>query len=81
MAVICWSLSYSHLIELARVFSTPTVCVRLNNEEIEQVDDFVYLGSLITWDGRQDKEIRRRIAIAYTNMRKLKKLLTTDKYL
>ena len=55
---------------------SPIVCVRLNNEEIEQVDDFVYLGSLTNWDGRQDKEIRRRIAIAYTNMRKLKKLLT-----
>ena len=54
---------------------SPIVCVRLN-EEIEQVDDFVYLGSLTNWDGKQDKEIRRRIAIAYTNMRKLKKLLT-----
>ena len=56
---------------------SPIVCGRLNNEEIEQVDHFVYLGSLINWDGRQDKEIRRRIAIAYTNMRKLKNLLTT----
>ena len=55
---------------------SPIVCVRLNNEEIEQVDDFVYLGSLINWDSRQGKEIRRRIAIAYTNRRKLKKLLT-----
>ena len=55
---------------------SPIVCMRLNNKEIEQVDDFVYLGSLINWDGRQGKEIRRRIAIAYTNMRKLKKLLT-----
>ena len=44
---------------------SPIVCVRLNNEEIEQVGDFLYLGSLINWDGRQDKEIRRRMAIAY----------------
>ena len=55
---------------------SPIVCLRLNNEEIEQVDDFVYLGSLINWDSRQEEEMRRRMAIAYTNMRKLKKLLT-----
>ena len=53
--------------------------MRINNDEIEQVDDFVYLDSLINWDGRQDKEIRRRIAMAYNNMRKLRKLITNRK--
>ena len=36
---------------------SPIISLRLNNDEIEQVDDFVYLGSLINWDGRQEKEI------------------------
>ena len=58
---------------------SPTSRLRINNDEIEQVDNFVYLGSLINWDGRQDKEIRRRIAIAYNNMRKLRKLITSRK--
>ena len=58
---------------------SPTIRLRINNDEIEQVDNFVYLGSLINWDGRQDKEIRRRIAIAYNNMRKLRKLITNKK--
>ena len=53
--------------------------MKISNDEIEQVDNFVYLGSLINWDGRQEKEIRRRIAIAYNNMRKLKKLLINRK--
>ena len=58
---------------------SPTIRLRINNDEIEQVDTFVYLGSLINWDGRQDKEIRRRTAIAYNNMRKLMKLITNKK--
>ena len=56
---------------------SPIICLRLNNDEIEQVDDFPYFGSLINWDGRQEKETRRRKAIAYNNMRILKKLLTS----
>ena len=37
--------------------------IELSNKDIEQVKDFTYLGSNISCDGRNDKEIRRRIAI------------------
>ena len=42
----------------------PTGMLRLEEEEIEWVEQFVYLGSLITSDNDCSKEIRRRIALA-----------------
>jgi sorting nexin-29 len=44
----------------------PTGMIRLEEEEaeIEWVEQFVYLGSLITSDNDCSKEIRRRIALA-----------------
>ena len=38
--------------------------VTVNGDKLEQVDQFSYLGSLITQDGRCDKEIKRRIGIS-----------------
>ena len=38
--------------------------IKLNTTEIENVLEFVYLGSLLTWDNNCNKEIRRRIAKA-----------------
>ena len=38
--------------------------IKLNNETIENVSEFVYLGSLLTWDNDCTKEIKRRIALA-----------------
>ncbi len=48
--------------------------IAIDGEQIEQVTSYVYLGSLITDDGRSEKEIKRRIMIArsiFTNMRTL----------
>ena len=36
---------------------SPIISLRLNNDEIEQLADIVYLGSLTSWDGRQEKEL------------------------
>ena len=58
---------------------SPIIHLRIDSDESEEVDDFVYLGSLIHWDGRQEKEMRRRISIAYNNTSKLKKLIGNRK--
>lgn len=41
-----------------------SVVVEVNGESLENVEEFVYLGSLLTWDNDCSKEIRRRIAKA-----------------
>ena len=38
--------------------------IRIENREIEQVTGFVYLGGLITEDGRCEEDIKRRIGLA-----------------
>jgi len=40
------------------------VLIWLRNTELEQVQEFCYLGSLLTEDVRCDKEIKKRIAMA-----------------
>lgn len=41
-----------------------TANVKLKNDRIEQVQEFCYLGSLITQENKSKKEIGRRIALA-----------------
>ena len=43
---------------------TNETCIKINHENIEEVTEFRYLGSKITWDGRSEKEIKSRIAKA-----------------
>ena len=48
--------------------------IAIDGQQIEQVTSYMYLGILITEDGRPEKEIKRRIVIArnvFTNMRTL----------
>ena len=59
----------------------PTCNIYLDNEKIKQVQEFEYLGSMITSDVRRDKDIRSRIAIAKKNLGKRKAFLQTPKYL
>ena len=35
---------------------SPIIHLRIDSDEIEQVDDYVYLSSLINWDGRQERK-------------------------
>ena len=62
------------------VFSKSTVQLScnirptVNGEKINQVEQFSYLGSLVTHDGRCDKEIRRRIGIAKSVFRSMEKV-------
>ena len=41
-----------------------TSAFKINGEEIEEVDDFIYLGSTITNKGNSLPEIRRQLAMA-----------------
>ena len=55
--------------------NSPKINIAIDGEQIEQVTSYVYRGSLITDDGRSEKEIKRRIMIArstFTNMRTLR---------
>ena len=51
------------------------IAIDVDGEELEQVRDFRYLGQIITDDGRCDKEVKRRIAIARSNFINMKDVL------
>ena len=44
--------------------SCDQIKVKLEEQELEQVNEFVYLGSLITEDGKCTAEVKRRIGLA-----------------
>ena len=52
------------------------VNIRLNGEELEQVERFNYLGRIITRDGRCEVEIKARINRAKDAFKKIKSLVT-----
>jgi len=45
--------------------------ITLNNEKLEQVSEFVYLGSQISEDGKYDQDIKRRSSLASAIVGKL----------
>jgi hypothetical protein len=53
---------------------TPVCNIFLDNAQIKQVSRFVYLGSLITSDGKCDEEIKRRIGMAKDAFNKMNKI-------
>ena len=44
----------------------PPTPIKVEDKEVDTVEEFEYLGSLITWDNDCSKEIKRRIGKAYT---------------
>ena len=48
--------------------------IPMENEELEQVDEFVYLGSVITQDGKCTKDTKRRIGLASVIVNKLSRI-------
>ena len=51
--------------------------IKVNGQNLEQVDKFNYIGQLITADGRCDVEVKSRIEIARKTFIKLKGVLTS----
>ena len=52
---------------------SPTDTISIRGEEVERVSEFVYLGSLLTEDGKCGKEINRRIGLGAARFQQLKK--------
>jgi len=57
----------------------PRMKIVIDGKVVEQVDNFAYLGQLVTEDGRTESEVRRRIGIAKNSFDKLRKVLTSNK--
>ena len=53
-----------------------TVKIKIDDQEIEQVSNFKYLGSLISEDGRCHVDVKTRIALAKDAFNKRKEFLT-----
>ena len=53
--------------------------IKVNNETLQQVDKFTYLGTQIREDAKTDKELDRRINIAKERFGSMSKLLTTKR--
>ncbi|XP_038071377.1 uncharacterized protein LOC119740219 [Patiria miniata] len=51
--------------------------IQVDGKELEQVDSFIYLGQMITEDGRCQDEIKRRIAIGKSVFNKRKHIFTS----
>ena len=56
--------------------NSPKINIAIDGEQIEQVASYMYLGSLITEDGRSEKEIKRRIMIARSTFTYMRTLLS-----
>ena len=56
---------------------TPVCIVKVKEDALEQVNQFQYLGSMVTSTGKCDTEIRRRIGIAKTAYNKMKGVLNS----
>ena len=57
--------------------SEPVACaIHVNQHQIKQVDEFEYLGSILTKDARCKREIVRRIGIAKTAFRRMTRIVT-----
>ena len=54
----------------------PRCNITINNETLKQVEQFKYLGSILTQDSRCNQEIKTRIAIAKQAFSKMKNFLT-----
>jgi len=52
--------------------------ITFDGEELEQVNEFVYLGGLVTEDGQAAKNIKRRIGLASAAFGKLDKMWRTS---
>ena len=64
----------SYTIVFSTSSSIPTCQIKVCGKLMEQVNSFVYLGSVFTSDGRCEKEVKRRIGIAKTAFTSMKKV-------
>jgi len=67
-------------VENIKVMTTSSECnIFINNEKVEQVNTFKYLGALITDDAECTKDIRARLGIGLGTTKSLKKIIIDTK--
>ena len=57
-----------------RIHNTNDQPININGNNIEEVDNFIYLGATVSKEGGTDKEIRRRLGhtrVAYNKLHKI----------
>jgi ribosome-interacting GTPase 1 len=59
--------------------NSPRINIIVGDKVLDQVDQFNYLGSVMTWDVRCETEIKRRINIAKNKFSNIRKLVTNTK--
>ena len=62
---------------ISKQIQAPKVNIMIQGRSIEQVPEMVYLGSLLTYNGKCEKEIRRGIGMARIAFAKLKTVLVS----
>ena len=67
----------SFLMMFSQSITIPTCHIDVHGNILEQVQSFIYLGSLFSSDARCEKEIRRRIGIAKSCFTSMNKVLTS----
>ena len=70
--------SKTRVMECSRIKSGDAERIRLGNERLKVVEDFCYLGSKITADGRSREDIKWRLAIVKKAFLKKRNLLTSN---
>ena len=60
---------------VSRKSEIPKVKIHLDGQEVEQVSKLVYLGELITENGKSEEEIRRRIEITRRSFSKMRTII------
>ena len=63
----------SYTMVTSKSSSLPACQIPVHGKPLEQVNSFVYLGSVFTFDGTCEKEVMRRMGIAMTAFISMKK--------
>ena len=66
---------------ISRKAEIPRVSITVNNNILEQVKEFTYLGQNLYEDGKNSGEVRRRIGMAKTNLPKCARSLHQERFL
>ena len=69
------NIAKSYTMVFSKSSSIPTCQIKVHSKPLEQVNYFIYLGSVFTSDSRCEKEVKRRIGIAKTAFTSVKKVL------
>ena len=69
------NIAKSYTTVFSKSSSIPTCPIKIHGKPQEQLNSFLYLGSVFTPDGRCEKEVKRRNGIAKTPFTCMKKVL------